>query len=51
MSVEARLEAAAAEYQRLQDEFGVAVESRQKLEAQQSENEEVRKASDNGQLV
>jgi len=43
MSLEARLQAASAEFQRLQSDLSVAVDARQRLEAQLSENEAVKK--------
>ncbi|EIM91830.1 prefoldin subunit 6 [Stereum hirsutum FP-91666 SS1] len=43
MSLEARLQAASAEYQKLQIDYSNAVEARQKLDAQLSENELVKK--------
>ncbi|GJE89433.1 prefoldin subunit 6 [Phanerochaete sordida] len=43
LKVQERLQAASAEYQRLQAELAAAVEARQKLDAQLSENELVKK--------
>ncbi|KAI0318287.1 Prefoldin [Amylostereum chailletii] len=43
MSLEARLQTASSEYQRLQEELSNAVEARQRLDAQLSENEMVKK--------
>ncbi|ETW78426.1 hypothetical protein HETIRDRAFT_326000 [Heterobasidion irregulare TC 32-1] len=43
MSLEARLQAASADFQKLQAELADAVEARQRLDAQLSENELVRK--------
>ncbi|EKM57293.1 uncharacterized protein PHACADRAFT_119629 [Phanerochaete carnosa HHB-10118-sp] len=43
LKVQERLQAATAEYQRLQAELATAVEARQKLDAQLSENELVKK--------
>lgn len=43
MSLEARLHAASADFQKLQAELSDAVEARQRLDAQLSENELVRK--------
>jgi hypothetical protein len=43
MSLEARLQAASTDYQRLQAELSNAVEARQRLDAQLSENELVKK--------
>lgn len=43
MSLEARLQAASADYQKLQIDYSNAVEARQKLDAQLSENELVKK--------
>lgn len=43
MSLEARLQAASTEYQKLQIDYSNAVEARQKLDAQLSENELVKK--------
>jgi chaperonin cofactor prefoldin len=43
MSLPARLQAASSEYQKLQVDLSNAVEARQKLDAQLSENELVKK--------
>ncbi|KAA1476352.1 Prefoldin beta-like protein [Dentipellis sp. KUC8613] len=43
MSLEARLQAASTEYQKIQTELSGAVEARQRLDAQLSENEMVKK--------
>ena len=43
LKVQERLQAATAEYQRLQGELSAAVEARQRLDAQLSENELVKK--------
>lgn len=43
MSLEARLQTAAADYQKLQADLSNAVEARQQLETQLSENEMVKK--------
>jgi chaperonin cofactor prefoldin len=43
MSLPARLQAASSEYQRLQTDLSNAVEARQRLDAQLSENELVNK--------
>ncbi|TFY76527.1 hypothetical protein EWM64_g7484 [Hericium alpestre] len=43
MSLEARLQSASADFQKLQAEYSNAVEARQRLDAQLSENELVRK--------
>jgi prefoldin beta subunit len=43
MSLPARLQAASSDYQRLQADLSNAVEARQRLEAQLSENELVNK--------
>ena len=44
MSLEARLQAASSEYQKLQADLSNVVEARQRLDAQLSENELVKKA-------
>lgn len=44
MSLQARLQTASADYQKLQTDLSNAVEARQKLDAQLSENELVKKA-------
>lgn len=44
MSLELRLQAATSEYQKLETDVSNAVEARQKLDAQLSENEQVKKA-------
>jgi prefoldin beta subunit len=44
MSLEARLQAASSDYQKLQADMSNAVEARQRLDAQLSENELVKKA-------
>jgi hypothetical protein len=41
--LQARLQAASAEYQKLQSDLSVAVDSRQRLDAQLQENEMVKK--------
>ncbi|THH15094.1 hypothetical protein EW146_g5337 [Bondarzewia mesenterica] len=46
MSLEARLQTTSTEYQKLQADLSSAVEARQRLEAQLSENELVKKASE-----
>jgi hypothetical protein len=43
MSLQARLQAASSDYQRLQADLSNAVEARQRLDAQLSENELVKK--------
>ncbi len=43
MSLQARLQAASTDYQRLQADLSNAVEARQRLDAQLSENELVKK--------
>ena len=43
MSLQARAQAATAEFQRLQSELSEAVEARERLEAQLNENEQVKK--------
>ena len=43
MSLEARLQAASSDYQKLQADLSNAVEARQRLDAQLSENELVKK--------
>ena len=43
LQVQERLQAATADFQRLQNELAAAVEARQKLDAQLSENELVKK--------
>jgi prefoldin beta subunit len=43
LKVQEHLQAATAEYQRLQNELSTAVEARQRLDAQLSENELVKK--------
>ena len=43
MSLHARLQAASSDYQRLQTDLSNAVEARQRLDAQLSENELVKK--------
>ncbi|KAF8601163.1 Prefoldin [Ceratobasidium sp. AG-I] len=43
MSMEARLQAASNEYQKLQNDVQTAVESRQRLDAQLNENEAVKR--------
>ena len=43
MSLEARLQAASSDYQKLQADLSDAVEARQRLDAQLSENELVKK--------
>lgn len=45
LKIQERLQAASAEYQRLQAELSNVVEARQKLDAQLSENELVKKVS------
>ncbi|GAA5950148.1 hypothetical protein JCM21900_004610 [Sporobolomyces salmonicolor] len=42
-SLEAKLQAASSEYQKLQNDYAKAVENRQRLDAQKSENEGVSK--------
>jgi prefoldin beta subunit len=44
MSLEARLQAASSDYQKLQADLSNVVEARQRLDAQLSENELVKKA-------
>ena len=43
--IQARFQAASAEYQKLQSDLSVIVDSRQKLEAQLQENETVKKVT------
>ena len=43
--LQARLQAASTEYQKLQTDLSVAVDSRQRLDAQLQENEMVKKVS------
>ena len=47
MSLQAKLQTASSEYQRLQADLSNVVEARQRLDAQLSENELVRKVSSN----
>ena len=45
--LQARLQATSTEYQKLQSDLSVAVDSRQRLDAQLQENEMVKKVSGN----
>lgn len=47
MSLQARLQATAASYQKLQNDLQVAVEARSRLDAQRTENESVKKEFSN----
>lgn len=51
MSLAIKLQSATGEFQKLQGDMGKVVEARQKLEAQLSENELVKKVSNNLFLI